>query len=146
MTGERQFATDLDGGRGTACSSGCLSYERPGVSQNCLSAASCPDKTNFCWGLLNARGHGSYERLVPFLCQRWGRKRFIVQSHLRLFGGWSRKSRFVSTAEVCSSSAEHPAVSRTSLDRNYQLNPESSVSAQSSPSRSEVKKPRLFTF
>lgn len=61
MTGERQFATDLDGGRGTACSSGCLSYERPGVSQNCLCSASCPGKTNFCCGLLmrGAMGHMS---------------------------------------------------------------------------------------
>lgn len=44
-TGERQFATALDGGRGIARGSGCLSYERPAVSQNRLSAASCQDKT-----------------------------------------------------------------------------------------------------
>lgn len=56
MTGERQFATDLDRGEGTACSSGRASVKIA------FSAASCRDKKNFCCWV------ESYEQLVPFLC------------------------------------------------------------------------------
>lgn len=40
MTGERQFSTESDGGRGVACGAGWLSYERPAVSQKQISAVS----------------------------------------------------------------------------------------------------------
>lgn len=57
MTGERQLAAESDGGRGVACGAGWLSYERPGVSQEWISAVSRQDKTISGLQGVDARSH-----------------------------------------------------------------------------------------
>lgn len=117
-------------------------YRAKGVSQNRLSAASHQDKNYFCCRVLM---HGAMSLMSSWchFCVRDGDGKGFSDNHRFDYLEAGPEGVGLSPQRR---SAPLQAVSRTSLNRNYQLNPERSVSAQSSPSRSEVKKPSLFTF